>query len=108
MSTTTGEPLACGELLFDGCTAREDCLWEGEPDTGACDTNPCFTAAAEECAALEFNACGDAVDCLWVGEMVGGECSLDVCAPCELQVPDVCNASPFCDYDEIEMACLAL
>jgi hypothetical protein len=87
---------------------REDCLWEGEPVGGACDTHPCFSAAAIECGEAVFAACVEAMDCTWVGPEVGGECVLDICAPCEVQEQEVCNASPFCDYDEGEMACIEL
>jgi hypothetical protein len=87
-----------------GCTELEYCLWVGEP--GECIENPCFSDQAEACGALNGETCGKQASCMFVGDP--GECVLNVCAPCELLDQKICTDSPFCDYDEGEMACVPL
>lgn len=104
--STTSVVVTCGRLGFEDCEADPECLWLGEPDTGACETNPCETAAHDECLKLDFEMCEQEASCEYVGEPDLGDCVLDVCAPCEQQGMEVCMESPLCEWDEGEMVCV--
>ena len=102
-STTTGTPLECPDLGFKDCEEAEPCIWDGEPEAGECQDDPCFEFE-DDCVGNEPKPCFDAEMCTYWEE--GKECRHHMCWPChELTTEGACNEVEPCMWSEAEETC---